>query len=122
MDHDRLRATAWDGNQAGTYRHIDSGGSSARDQVEIEAVVEKQLRDEEIGARLHFHPHVSEFVLQVGALRVLFRAACGTDAKPVAVAAHECHQVAAVNQLWVGGMKGLTWSRRIAAEREHVAD
>src|SRR4029077_5820225 len=91
-------------------------------QVEIEAVVEEKLGDEEIGARLHLEAHVAKLVLDVGALGVLLRAACGADAEPVAVAVHEGHQVAAVNELWVGRLKRLAWSGRVATQRERVCD
>src|ERR1700732_4938177 len=81
---------------AGAARPINTRRSRPRHEVEVVAVVEEQLRDEEVGAGVNLEFHVAELVVEIRALRMLLGAACGADSEAVAVAAHECDQVAAV--------------------------
>ena len=53
---------------------------------------------------------------------MLFRAARGADAKAVAVAPHELHQVAAVGQRGIDRLERFARPWRVAPKRQHVGD
>ena len=110
-----------DRDDPGDDRDLDPDGARLLDPVEVEPVVEEQLRDQEARARRELLAQEPEVVGEVDRLGVHLGKAGGADAQ-VVVLADQRGQLGRVVQ--AAGMRaplGLA-PRRVAAQREHVVD
>src|SRR5215217_774206 len=69
-----------DGHEAGDNGHADADGAGADDEIEVEGIVEEELRDKEVQAGVHLLLEVREVGSLGFALQVALRVAAGGDA------------------------------------------
>src|SRR6267143_1911938 len=115
-----------DRHDAGQDGHLDARGPRPAQELEIAPVVEEQLGDEEVRPRVHLGLAVPQVLDEVARLRMALRIAGRADAELDAVLVRdlprERHQIGGVREpVGVGDELALA-ARRIAPEREHVAD
>src|SRR5882762_2407761 len=115
-----------DGHDPGQDGHLDARGPRPAQELEVAPVVEEELGDEEVRPGIHLALAVPQVLDQVAglrmALRIAGRADAELDAALVGDLARERHQIGSVREpVGVGDELALA-ARRIAAEREHVAD
>ncbi len=120
--HESQRAPARHRHQPRDDRDRDACLPRSTHEVEVEPVVEEELRDEKVRARVDLQLHVAKLMAPVRALRMLLRAARGADAEAISRPAQERHQVAAVLELRIGGHERLARAGRVATQREDVRD
>src|SRR5712664_203264 len=106
--------------------HLDARGPRPAQELEIAPVVEEELGDEEVRPRVHLGLAVPQVLDEVARLRMALRIAGRADAELDAVLVRdlprERHQIGGVREpVGVGDELALA-ARRIAPEREHVAD
>src|SRR6266571_2972299 len=115
-----------DGHDARDDRHVDPRGARPPDEVEVAAVVEEELGDEELGAGVHLLLAVAQVGLQVARLDVPLRIAGAADAERAALRlghlAHQLHQLVRVAEAALDGDEARLPPRGIAAQGEHVVD
>src|SRR6266850_5453825 len=115
-----------DGHDPGQDGHFDARGPRPAQELEVAPVVEEELGDEEVRPGIHLAFAVPQVLDQVArlrmALRITGRADTELDAALVRDLPREQHQIRGVREpVGVGDELALA-ARRIAAEREHVAD
>src|SRR5436189_3800605 len=112
---------ARDRNHARDDRDTDSGLAGGADEVEVETVVEEELRDEKARAGVDLRLQVGEVGLQIGRLGMDFRKAGAADREVVALG-DEARELGGAGEPALRGTEGGLAPRRIAPEREHVLD
>src|SRR6266581_33553 len=120
--HECERAPAGHWHEPGHDRDGDAGPLRSTHEVEVEPVVEEELRYEEVRARVDLQLHVAKLMCLVGALRMLLGAARGPDAEAISRPPQERDEVAAVLEVRIGRHERLAGTRRVATQREDVRD
>ena len=115
-----------DRHEAGEDRHVDPRGARAPDELEVTAVVEEELRDEEVRARFDLQLAVAQVLRQVPRLGMTLRIAGASDAEIDAARVRhlprELHQVVRVGEPFGMDDELALAPRGIAAQGEHVGD
>src|SRR6266850_2952836 len=115
-----------DGHDARDDGDLDPRGARPAYEVEVPAVLEEELGDEELRAGVHLLLAVAQVGLQVARLDVALGIARAPDAQRPALRVrdfpHQLHQLARVAQAAFGGHEGGLAAGRVTAEREHVVD
>jgi hypothetical protein len=112
-----------DGHDAGDDRDRDASLAGALDEVEVVAVVEKELGDDEVDARPYLGQKVLHVAVEVAALRVALGIAGPGQAQPFSVALpDEGHQVGGVQEAPGRLDEVRCVGRRISAQGDHVLD
>src|SRR5258707_7247667 len=120
--HESQRAPAGHRHQPRHDRDRDAGLSRSTHEVEVEPVVEEELRDQKVRARVHLQLHVAKLMALVRALRMLLRAARRADAEAIPRPAQERDQVAAVMELRIGGHERLASAPPVTTQRADACE
>ena len=110
-------------HQPGDDRDVDAGGARALDEVEIDAIVEEKLGDDEVEAGVDLGLEVPDVLIEVAALHVPLGVAGAAQAERVAEAlADVVHQVGGVREAARHALEARLAGRRIAAQHHDVLD
>ena len=98
LHHSRQASCVRDWHEAGQDGDVDAGRRHALDELEIKAVVEEHLSDQEVAAGFHLELQVSHLVVPVGAFEMTLGAARRAEPEAVSGFADEGHEVTRVGQ------------------------